>query len=224
MTLYLYATCPRLVPEDTVDRSDGVGRCPECVSAGRTVSWPGVRVDPSEFQSLPAHDRLLKLSHGYLKSAISLCHELGAQPERLDWPRASVVYFCIHHAAELFLKACILRRAPPGEKLHHDISRLQDRYCELYPDIKNTFHIETPWDVGLERAEKAFGADLNIEDFEYGPDQVYRYMTGKDLATARGINSFAPGTCLLICRRLESDFERVWLAANGNLGTDRDVP
>jgi hypothetical protein len=215
MTLYLCATCPKLVPEATIDKSDGVGRCPECVSEGRTVPWPGVRVDSTEFRSLPAHGRLLNLSHGYLKSAISLCNELGAQPERLDWPRASVVYFCIHHAAELFLKACILLRAPPGEKLHHDIARLQDRYCELYPDLKDAFHIETPWDVGLECAEKAFAAKLDMEDFEYKPDQVYRYMTGKDGSTPRGINSFAPGTCLLLCCRLESDFNRVWQGVNG---------
>ena len=77
--------------------------------------------------------------------------------------------------------------------------------------------------MGVERAEKAFGADLNIEDFEYRPDQVYRYMTGKDGSTARGINSFAPGTCLLLCRRLENNFERVWLAVNGKPGTDHDV-
>ena len=111
----------------------------------------------------------------------------------MNWPRASVAYFCVHHAAELFLKACVLRRAPPGEKLHHDVSKLQRRYCELYPEIQEEFHIETPWDIGLRDVEEAVGLSLDLEPFEYAPDQVYRYMTGKDAATAKMRGSFAPG-------------------------------
>ncbi len=74
------------------------------------------------------------------------------------------------------------------------------------------YHIETPWDIGLREAEQAFGATLDIEAFEYAPDQVYRYMTGKDAATAKGLGSFAPGMCLFLCERLQEEFSRVWSA------------
>ncbi len=143
-TLHLCTTCPNLVPVEGFDSSDGVGRCLQCVAEGKTVSWPGVWVGSEEFQSRPLQERLVELARGYLKSAMTLCEELGEHPDRLDWPRASVVYFLIHHAAELFLKGCILLRAPSGEKLHHDVSKLQDRYCELFPELKDAFHIETP--------------------------------------------------------------------------------
>jgi hypothetical protein len=154
MTLHLCTTCPNLVPDEGFDSSDGVGRCLQCVAEGKTLSWPGVWVGSEDFQSRPVQERFVELARGYLGSAMTLCEELGEHPDRLDRPRASVVYFLIHHAAELFLKACILLRAPAGEKLHHDVSKLQDRYCELFPELKDAFHIETPWDVGLERAEE----------------------------------------------------------------------
>lgn len=150
---------------------------------------------------------------------MTLCEELGEHRDRLDWPRASVVYFLVITLQSYSSKAASLLRAPSGEKLHHDVSKLQDRYCELFPELKDAFHIETPWDVGLERAEEVFGVTLNVEGFEYNPDQVYQYMTGKNGATAKGVGRFAPGTCLLLCQRLESEFGRVWDAVNGRTGT-----
>jgi hypothetical protein len=71
----------------------------------------------------------------------------------------------------------------------------------------------------LERAERALGVKLNVDGFERKPDQVYRYMTGKDGSTATGVGMFAPGTCLLLCERLQEQFERVWVAASGAVPT-----
>ena len=212
-SLRVCATCGDLFPPESTVNRDDVGRCPKCVQLGKTVKWPGIRVDSVAFVSMAASERLYRMSCGYLQSAKSLCHELGEHPEMLEWSRASVVYFCLHHAAELFLKACILLRAPTEKLWSHDVSKLQDRYCELYSDLKDVFHIETPWDIGLKDVEKTFRLGLDIEDFEYKPDQVYRYMGGKSEATPRALHSFSPGMCLLMAERLESESAAAWAAA-----------
>ena len=51
-----------------------------------------------------------------------------------------------------------------GKSLHHDIDKLQDRYCEIYPELKEAFHTETPWDVGLQRAEKGVRCPLHLSE------------------------------------------------------------
>ena len=208
--MYQCSTCGNLVPREDVDMSSDVARCPECVRSGKTVKWPGVRVESEPFGRNIIPERLRQMSIGYLKSAQTLCCDLGEHPEHLDWPRASVTYFCVYHAVELFLKGCILLRAPPGEKLHHNVSKLQDRYCELYPEIKEALHIETPWDFSFEAMSVAFGVSIKVEDYEHHTDQVYRYMSGKSQASPRSIHSFSPGMCLLMCKRLETEMARVW--------------
>ena len=182
-----------------------VVRCSECVRSGKTLKWPHVWVESEPFGRNAVPERLRQMSVGYLKSAQTLCYDLGEHPDHLDWPRASATYFCVYHAVELFFKGCILLRAPPGEKLHHSVSKLQDRYCELYPEIKETFHIETPWDVSLEGL-------VVVEDYEHHTDQVYRYMSGKSGASPRSIHVFSPGGCLFICEKLETEMARVWKA------------
>lgn len=169
-------------------------------------------VDNYAFRSMAAHERLHRLSIGYLNSAVCLCQDLNKHPDVLDWPRASVVYFCLHHAIELFLKACILVRSPGEKFTHHNIDKLQDRYCELYPDLKNEFHIESPWDVGLDRASELFQVVLDIHNFEYKTDQVYRYMTGKNGESTKSIHVFSPETGLLMTERFQNDFARIWQA------------
>jgi hypothetical protein len=151
------------------------------------------------------------MSTGYLKSAQALCFDLGEHPEHLDWPRASVAYFCVYHAVELFLKACILLREPK-EKLHHNVGKLQDRYCEIYAEIKDTAHIETPWDLNLE-------GWVEVEEWEHHTDQVYRYMSGKNATSPRSIHSFSPGMCLSLCERLEGEMEVVWKAVRETLSS-----
>jgi hypothetical protein len=169
-------------------------------------------VDSAAFCSLAAPERLHGLSIAYLNSAICLCRNFEERPDILDWPGASVIYFCLHHSIELFLKACVLVRSP-GEKFnHHDIDKLQDRYCELYPDLKSEFHIESPWDIGLASAAELFEVALNIQDFEHKLDQVYRYMAGKGGASTNAIHMFCQATCLLMAERFQNDFARIWWA------------
>jgi hypothetical protein len=215
--MYVCATCGDIVSKDVVNFSAGVARCARCVEEGKIIKWPNVSVDSSAFRSLTTPERLHELSVAYLNSAMYLCQYIGENPNALDWPRASVVYFCLHHSIELFLKACILIRAPASEKLHHNIEKLQDRYCELYPDLKDEFHIESPWDIDLRSAAKEFGVSLNIQDFEYQSDQVYRYMTGKDGATTNSIHIFSPGSCLFMAERFQTDFARIWQAVSSQV-------
>ncbi len=210
--LYVCSTCGELAPAEAMAPGDEAGRCRNCIAQGKVIQWPGLYTDSESFRYLPPPDRLYQLARGYLHSAMSLCRDLGEHPDLLDWSRACVVRFCEHHAAELFLKACILLRAPAGEKLHHDVSKLQDRYCQLYPELKDEYHIETPWDIGLERAAEDFEVTLNIEDFEYKPDQVYRYMAGRDMANAKSLGMFSPGSSLYHSERLEREFMTVWIA------------
>jgi len=105
----------------------------------------------------------------------------------------------------VFLKACVLLRAP-GDKLHHNVSKLQDRYCELYPEMKAAFHIETPWDISIE------DMGVDVEDYEHHTDQVFTYMSGKNLSSPKSIHFFSPGMCLFMCERFETDMARAWSA------------
>ncbi len=204
--MYQCATCGNIVPREHVDVTSGVARCPECVLCGETIKWPGIRVESEPFGRNAVPERLHQMSIGYLKSAQALCCDLGEHPEHLDWPRASVAYFCVYHAVELFLKGCILLRAPSGEKLHHSVSKLQDRYCELYPEIKDEFHIETPWDIDFETMSLALDVEVNVEKFEHNTDQVYRYMTGKSGQSPRMFLALeAAYSCV-------KDWKRKWCA------------
>lgn len=214
LVMYQCSTCGSIVPCDDIDKSIGVGRCGECVRLGKMYKWPSVWIDSVPFGKAVVPERFHQMSIGFLNSAQALCYDLGENPEKLDWPRASATYFCIYHAIELFLKGCILLRAPAGEKLHHSVSKLQDRYCELYPEIKASFHIETPWDISLNSISEAFGVDINVEDFEHNTDQVYRYMSGKNKESPRSIHVFSPGGCLILCERLEMEMGRVWGAVH----------
>jgi hypothetical protein len=163
--LFHCSICGASVSFEGVNIDGGVVRCSDCVRAGKTIQWPAVWVKSEPFGKHAVPERLRHMAIAYLKSAQTLCRDLGEHPEHLDWPRACVPYFCVYHAVEVFLKACILLRAP-GDKLHHNVSKLQHRYCELYPEIREGFHLETPWDIGLENM------GIDIEDYEHHTDQV----------------------------------------------------
>ena len=205
--MYQCSTCGGIVPSEDVDEDGGVVRCSECVRAGKTIKWPGVSAKSEPFGRDAVPERLHQMSIGYLKSAKTLCCDLGEHPEYLDWPRACVTYFCVYHAVEVFLKACVLLRAP-GDKLHHNVSKLQDRYCELYPEIEEAFHVETPWDVSFE------DIGVDVEDYEHHTDQVFRYMCGKNSSSPKSIHFFSPGMCLFMCERLETEMARAWSAVH----------
>jgi hypothetical protein len=178
------------------------------------VKWPTVIVYSQEFGALPIHDRLHRLAIGYLQSAKTLCNELGERDVLLTWPRASVVCFCYYHSIELFLKACIRRRAPSGERCHHDVTELKKRYLELFPE-RAFFDFQMPWEISIKEIEDLMGkGTIDVEQFEDKRDQVYRYMSDKEGRSPKAIHVFAPGTWLGMIEQLEDDIDRIWSNIN----------
>jgi len=70
----------------------------------RGMRWKEISVDSASFKKLPPAERLYRLSRDYLSAAIVLCEQAGEAGERLEWPQASVCYYCLHLATELFLR------------------------------------------------------------------------------------------------------------------------
>lgn len=176
--------------------------------------WSGEIANSRPLGKMHKAERHHQLALGYLQSARILCIRLGENPSELNWPRASVVRFCYRHAVELFLKACILHRTLLS-KCNHDISDLKNQYHKLYPQPECNF--KTPYDTSLAEIEKSVGhylgekdKKLDIEDFERHPDQVYRYLSGRNEQSPKGLYSFSPGPWLSMIERLEHDINRIW--------------
>ena len=164
-------------------------------------------IDSVSFNSKPSHEQLYLLAIGYLHSSRTLCVDIGTNCNRQSWPHASVVYFLIHHATELFLKACILSCRPSGEKLHHDVGKLKARYLELFSKEDCDFH--TPWGRQLTDIEKELGF-MVFEGVDRVPDQKFRYSLDKQGKSSQSISSFAPGYFLNYVEYLETRWNRVW--------------
>ena len=173
--------------------------------AGET-RWPDVIIDSSAFNQSPTCERLFALALAYLDTTASLCQIIGETPERRTWPDASVAYFCLHHATELFLKACILSRCS-NEKLHHDVSQLRRRYRELFPDAVCDFH--SPWTISADELDRLLGTP-SFEGVDRIPDQKYRYGAGRDLKPSQSISSFAPGHILSYADYLRARWRLIW--------------
>lgn len=183
-------------------------RCDECIKTNKHLRWM-TSADSEEFSSASFEQRLHGLALAYLESAKLLCVALGDHPRALTWPRASVVYFTSHLAAELFLKACVVRRKAE-EKLDHDIERLQKRFSDLYPNIEP---LDTPWDVSIDTVTALFGLTRDavvMEDFEHKPDQIYRYGADKQGHPMKGFEQLAPGKWIQWIERTEVAFQRIW--------------
>ena len=90
----------------------------------RGMRWEGISVDSASFKNLPSAERLYRLSQAYLRAAAVLCEQAGEAGEKLEWSQASVCYYCLHLATELFLKACIQRIGREPSK-HHEIADLR---------------------------------------------------------------------------------------------------
>ena len=173
------------------------------------IPWPTVGLDSEEFGHIPFHERFRQLAIGYLASAKSLTVELGENPDRLNWPRASAACFCFYHAVELFVKACILIRSPTDKVAHHDVTELKIRYHELYPHDK-FFAFPCPWDWRVKDVEQAFGVEASGYYFDGKDDQLYRYMADKLGKPPIGITIYYPGNWLRMMERFEEDMERIW--------------
>ena len=168
--------------------------------------WPRVIIESAVFNQEPICERLFALALAYLNTSASLCQVIGENPERQTWPDASVAYFCLHHATELFLKACILSRCS-SEKLHHDVSQLKKRYRELFPGAACDFH--SPWTISSDDLDRLLGTRV-FEGVDRIPDQKYRYGAGRDLKPSQSISSFAPGHILNYVDYLRTRWRLIW--------------
>jgi HEPN domain-containing protein len=169
-----------------------------------TLRWPLRGVVTEEFAALPEDERMYQMALGNIQSAKSLCIELGEHPERLSWPRGSVVYYLSHLAVELFLKACLLRK---GRRFAtHEISELQDAFAEVFPGRKG---IQTMWDINIvELAE--LGPEPGDRRIRAREDEKFRYFADRQGNPPRGEGSFAPAVLIPAIERLEKDFVDVW--------------
>jgi len=179
----------------------------------RDMRWPEVRTDSASFKALPQHARLYEQSRAFLDAAIVLCEQAAEAGANLEWPRASVCYYCLHLATELFLKACILRVGGKPAK-SHEIADLLKRYAELFPGQENQF--PTPWSLSACDLDDAVGCKV-LKGVDRVPDQLYRYGMDKDGTGSSGTQFFTPGYFFNYARHLAVKWHEVWSNAAGSV-------
>lgn len=173
----------------------------------RAMRWEGLRVDSTAFKRLPAHERLYRLSRAFLHAAIVLCEDAAEAGPNLEWPQASVCYYCLHLATELFLKACLICVDPKPKKLNHDIPNLLRRYKEVLPDRQ--FHWPTMWSLSARDLKEMFGHEV-LQGVDRTPDQLFRYGMDKEGRTSAGIQAFTPGYFFNYAKYLENKWSEIW--------------
>ncbi|WP_420630332.1 hypothetical protein [Candidatus Leptofilum sp.] len=170
------------------------------------AKWPGCRIESHEFGKKENCDRLFELSTAYLKSAKLLCIEIGENSSAQNWPNASVVYFLLYHATELFLKACIISNNS-NYKLNHDIGKLKAQYLEIYSN--EDFNFPSPWELSQEKIEDIIGSKV-FDGVDRNPDQKYRYFSDKKGDPPKSINVFSPGYILNYIEFLLEKWDQLW--------------
>lgn len=171
------------------------------------MKWEGVRVNSLEFKQLVAHEKLFRLSHEFLREAILLCESAGEAGPALSWPQASVIYYSLHLATELFLKACLTRADIPPKSLNHEVADLLKEYVKTFPE--SDFYFSTPWQLSARDINEALGDDV-ISGVDRLPDQLYRYGMNKGGETSKGMQQFAPGYMYNYLTDLESKWIKIW--------------
>ncbi len=171
------------------------------------MKWEKVRVNSQEFKLLVAHEKLFQLSHEYLRAAIVLCERAGEAGAELSWPQASVIYYTLHLATELFLKACLFKAGAPPKSSNHEIADLLKEYLKCFPE--NDFFFSTPWQISAGDINDALGIDA-IRGVDRVPDQLYRYGMNKGGETTKGVQHFAPGYMYNYMIDIETRWTQIW--------------
>lgn len=203
-------------------KSDGLIQVPEGVAAIgisadgkrhyihdpllRGMRWKEISVDSALFKALPPAERLYRLSRAYLYSATVLCEQAGEVGERLEWPQASVCYYCLHLATELFLKACIQNAGREPSK-HHEIAELRREYKSLLPGPEYDF--QTSWALSPKDLDHIFGFQV-LHGVDRTPDQLFRYGMDRNGAPSRNVQIFTPGYFYNRVKDLEDRWTRIW--------------
>ncbi len=178
------------------------------------MKWPGVTVTSETFRDLPVHDRLYELAHAFLRAARSLCERAGEAAGALKWPDASVCYYAVYHATELFLKACVWQRRPEraatltAEKDAHDVGYLLREYMAIMPDAETAF-FHTPWFLSAKDLDKLLGCEV-YRGVDRTLDQLFRYSADKKGDASHGVHFFTPGYMLNYLAYLEERWKDLW--------------
>lgn len=178
----------------------------------RNMRWEGVTVDSESFKALPPAERLYRLSRAFLYSGIVLCEGAGDTGTKLEWPKASVCYYCLHLATELFLKACILRVGREPSK-HHEIAELRREYERLLPGEAYSF--QTSWALSAKDLDQIFGFEV-LHGVDRTPDQLFRYSMDKKGTPSGGTQIFTPGYLFNYMKDLEARWAKIWEKASPN--------
>ena len=182
----------------------------------RGVRWKGISVDSASFKKLPPAERLYRLSQAYLSAGTVLCEQAGEAGERLEWPQASVCYYCLHLATELFLKACIQGVGREPSK-HHEIAELWQAYKVLLPG--DEYNFQTSWALSPKELDQIVGIQV-LYGVDRTPDQLFRYSMDKKGGPSKNIQVFTPGYFFNYMKDLAARWTRIWeqIKQNGNLG------
>jgi hypothetical protein len=172
----------------------------------RGMRWKGTSVDSASFRKLSPAERLYRLSQAYLRASTVLCEQAGEAGENLEWPQASVCYYCLHLATELFLKACIQRIGRVPSK-HHEIAELRREYRSLLPGAEYDFR--TSWWLSPKDQDQICGVQI-LHGVDRAPDQLFRYSMDKKGAPSRNIQIFTPGYFFNNVKDLEGRWTRIW--------------
>ena len=172
----------------------------------RDMRWPGLSIHSSEFKKLPPHERLYQLSQAFLHTAIGVCEDAGNSGGRLGWPQGSVCYYCLHHATELFLKACILRITSEPFGIH-EIADLRRKYHELLSGEE--FSFPTSWWYSAKGLDDLFGRQV-LSGIDRTPDQFYRYSMDKKGTSSNLTHIFTPGYMFNRTKGLRAKWTEIW--------------
>ncbi|MBK9947658.1 MAG: hypothetical protein IPP12_10805 [Nitrospira sp.] len=182
----------------------------------RGMRWKGISVDSALFKKLPSAERLYRLSKAYLIAAIVLCEQAGEARERLEWAQGSVIYYCLHLATELFLKACIQGVGKEPSK-HHEIAELWRAYKVLLPGAEYNF--QTSWAVSPKELDQIVGVQV-LHGVDRTPDQLFRYSMDKKGGASKNVQIFTPGYFFNYMKDLEVRWAGIWdqIKLNAKLG------
>src|SRR5262249_49438521 len=139
----------------------------------KQVQWPGVIVDSAHFERLSPPAKLYEQALAFLNAAKVLsatAGNSGVSGQEISWSQGSVCYYCIHIAAELFLKACVAYRSGQVPKTH-DLLKLFSSYAQILPEAEYHFELPLQWLVVSSSFE---------HQIDRAPDQLYRYGIGND--------------------------------------------
>ena len=170
------------------------------------LPWPDVRVSSDVFNTLPLHDQFFARAKAFLRAAGALSEKAGEAPEDLDWPAASVCYYLLHLATELFLKACLLRIGRPV-KGTHSISTLLGQYRQALPGSK--YHFPVRWLFRPDDAADALGVNAPV-GIDGNPDQLFRYGVEKNGTPSVNIQIFSPGYFFRSIEQLNERWQAIW--------------